>query len=370
MTAWQLIYVIGAAQALLLAAALWRRPTDCHANRFLAGWMLLVCVDLCVRAWAQVDHSLTTFRLMRLVSLFPFLHASAFYLYVRTLISGQSLRWRDLRHTAGFAVALLASIQLLSMDAQSLRLVPPGQSLGFWRFGLWSDFFLFGYSLSYVSYAVATVLRRRRELRQTQSDHSPEALRWLMVVAASQCVIWLVALLQALLPNRWLANEAIYVAVAAWVLLAGYMSLLNSAAALASDAEDVKGAEDNSEDRPASDTAEDDQRFDDVAQRLEQLMAEGIYRQTALSIGQLAKRSGYPEYLVSAVINRRFGCPFWDYVNRHRVEAAKAHLLDPADTRTALEIAYDCGFSSKSTFNAAFKRFAGQTPSQCRRQIR
>ncbi|NUO71735.1 MAG: helix-turn-helix transcriptional regulator, partial [Frateuria sp.] len=88
-----------------------------------------------------------------------------------------------------------------------------------------------------------------------------------------------------------------------------------------------------------------------------------LYLEPALTIGQVAKRSGYPEYLVSAVINRRMGGSFWEYVNRLRVEAARERLADPADARTVLDIAYACGFTSKSTFNAAFKRQVGQTPS-------
>ena len=88
--------------------------------------------------------------------------------------------------------------------------------------------------------------------------------------------------------------------------------------------------------------------------------------QPALTIGQVAKRSGYPEYLVSAVINRRLGGNFWEYVNRLRIEAACAALADPADSRSVLEIAYDAGFTSKSTFNAAFKRLTGKTPSAFR----
>jgi AraC-like DNA-binding protein len=86
-----------------------------------------------------------------------------------------------------------------------------------------------------------------------------------------------------------------------------------------------------------------------------------------LTIGQVARRSGYPEYLVSAVINRRFGGTFWDYINRLRVEAARACLADAGDTRGILDIAYACGFTSKSTFNAAFKRQIGDTPSAYRK---
>jgi AraC-like DNA-binding protein len=174
--------------------------------------------------------------------------------------------------------------------------------------------------------------------------------------------------------------------VAGWVLLVGYFSLLHGAELAGisptSDNFDV-GIEASAQppeaplipapradpaDQPRSaDDAVEDPRSDAVAGRLQELMQEQfLYREPTLSIARLARRSGYPEYLVSAVINRRFGCPFWDYVNRHRVDEARRCLRDPSDSRTALDIAYACGFTSKSTFNAAFKRFAGETPSACR----
>jgi AraC-like DNA-binding protein len=116
----------------------------------------------------------------------------------------------------------------------------------------------------------------------------------------------------------------------------------------------------------------DDARYDAVQARVTALMegATPLYLEPALTIGQVAKRSGYPEYLVSAVINRRFGGTFWDYINRLRVEAVRACLADIDDTRSILDIAYACGFTSKSTFNAAFKRQVGDTPSSYRKAVR
>lgn len=116
-------------------------------------------------------------------------------------------------------------------------------------------------------------------------------------------------------------------------------------------------------------SAQDDARFTAVEARLSQFMdgTEALYFEPALTIGQVAKRSGYPEYLVSAVINRRLGGSFWDYINRLRIEAARVRLADTNDTRTILDIAYACGFTSKSTFNAAFKKQVGETPSTYRK---
>lgn len=59
---------------------------------------------------------------------------------------------------------------------------------------------------------------------------------------------------------------------------------------------------------------------------------------------------------------------FFDFVNSYRVEAAKALIKTEEINRkyTIEYIAAKSGFNSKSTFNAAFKKFTGMTPSQFR----
>lgn len=380
MNTWSLIYTVGAVQGLLLAPALWRRRPG---ERLLAGWMLLIALDLGVRVWAMLEPGAPSLRALRVVALFPFLHASLFYLYVRGVVRAGALGWGDLRHALGFAAGLLLIVDLLFLPSaeflQAVRALHEGEHRAR---AMLINLALFGLSLSYVAAAVMMVLRHRRQLRATRSDGDPEALRWLLWVAAWQCLIWATALGQWLLPVPWLKYQLIYVAVAAFVLAVGYRSLLlpseTTAHAFAErGTPPIRAAstDDVADDAPEAATgiADDsapqllDPRFDEVAQRLLVLFEQAhLYRQPALSIAQVAKRSGYPEYLVSAVINRRFGQPFWEWVNAYRVREAQARLLDPMEQRSALDIAFEVGFTSKSTFNAAFKRLLGETPSQCR----
>ncbi len=69
---------------------------------------------------------------------------------------------------------------------------------------------------------------------------------------------------------------------------------------------------------------------------------------------------------ISRVINEKTGMHFYDFINRYRVEEAK-RLLEESTLRegfTILDIAYEVGFNSKSSFNSAFKKINGITPSQ------
>src|SRR5690606_17772434 len=133
MQAWVIIYAIAAAQAVLLAAALWKRPANAAANHVLAAWTGLVGVDLAVKA-AHLAASDDRWSLAyAVVGLFPFLHASLFYLYVRVLTTGRAFSARDLVHLAGFALAFAMAF-------------PQLVATGDWRpHGIGYALFLYGY---------------------------------------------------------------------------------------------------------------------------------------------------------------------------------------------------------------------------------
>lgn len=362
MKPWVVIYAIGAAQAVLLALALMRQP----ANRMLAVWLALIALDLAVKALYLVDFAPGLFKAYRFVALFPFLYGFLFYLYVRALTTGRGFGGRDLVHLAGFALALALTFRVFLLDPAQTAASSARLAAGDWSPPVgWYDKLLFGYSLSYVVAALVRLQHYRQRLRQRRSDADRRSLRWIWAMAIAQLVVWCIAATHWLVRTPGVDYFLIYGAVAAWVCMVGWFSLGQPPVA---DDDDPSQADAE----PAQDAApvpEDDPRFPEVEARLSQLMTnEALYREPALTIGQLAKRSGYPEYLVSAVINRRFGDNFWEYINRQRVEAARACLAEPGDTRTILEIAYASGFTSKSTFNAAFKRQAGQTPSSYRQQ--
>ncbi|HVJ63345.1 MAG TPA: helix-turn-helix transcriptional regulator [Tahibacter sp.] len=364
MNTWSIVYSIGASQAALLAFALWRRPLNAEANRVLAAWIALIGIDLVVKAAYFHAPGPALFKPFRFVGLFPFLYGAFFYVYVRVLTQARPVGWRDAKHLAGFVLMLIASAELLLLSQAQLESYFARRAVGELTAGRWwYDVALYAYSLSYIGAALVQVRRYRRGLLARRSDADAMSLRWIDAMAVSQIVIWCIATIHWLVRSDWINYPLIYGAVVAWVFVVGYLSL-NQSVVPATPPPEPRAAEAAADDAPL-----DDARSAAVEARLAQLMAtDALYREPALTIGQLARRSGYPEYLVSAVINRRCDGNFWEYINRLRIDAVRVHLADTNDARTILDIAYDCGFTSKSTFNAAFKRQSGLTPSAYRQR--
>ena len=86
-----------------------------------------------------------------------------------------------------------------------------------------------------------------------------------------------------------------------------------------------------------------------------------------LSLISLATSLDVNPKTLSFVINEHIQKNFNDYINDWRIEEVKERLNDTSnDHLKMLTIAFDCGFNSKSTFNLAFKKSTGLSPSEFR----
>lgn len=89
-----------------------------------------------------------------------------------------------------------------------------------------------------------------------------------------------------------------------------------------------------------------------------------------LTIAKLASRLKIPEHRLRHLINQHMGYRnFADFLNHHRIQAAKTRLSDLNDRNTpVLTVAMDMGYGSLGPFNRAFKERTGLTPTEFRMQ--
>ncbi len=110
------------------------------------------------------------------------------------------------------------------------------------------------------------------------------------------------------------------------------------------------------------------ERRDAVLERLDAIMKEDKpYLQPALTLAELAATVNVSAHHLSQVLNEGAGRTFHEYLGRHRVEEAMRLLSGPdRDTLRIEDIAARVGYYSKSSFNTAFRKIAGVTPSRYR----
>lgn len=90
---------------------------------------------------------------------------------------------------------------------------------------------------------------------------------------------------------------------------------------------------------------------------------ERPYLNPGLKITDLAQQMHMPSHHLSQILNESIRLNFNDFVNAYRVGEAQRRLKNERYRHLSIEaLGMDCGFSSKTTFNRAFKKITGETP--------
>ncbi|MBW6535699.1 MAG: helix-turn-helix domain-containing protein [Mariniphaga sp.] len=103
------------------------------------------------------------------------------------------------------------------------------------------------------------------------------------------------------------------------------------------------------------------------------LETEKCYLDVDLTINSLAKRIHSNREYLSRTIHYFFEKSYTDLINEYRVKEATRLLVNISNgTQTKLnmlEVAHASGFKSTSTFNPAFKKVMGVTPSEYKKRM-
>jgi len=112
----------------------------------------------------------------------------------------------------------------------------------------------------------------------------------------------------------------------------------------------------------------DPDKADEVMKKVVYLFdVEKVFRKEDISLQSLSRELSIPSYQLSWIINKKMNVTFSELVNSYRVEEVKKRLASPYDRdRSILDIAFEAGFNTKTSFNRVFKKFTRMTPSQYR----
>lgn len=112
----------------------------------------------------------------------------------------------------------------------------------------------------------------------------------------------------------------------------------------------------------------DIQKFNKIKSQIEK---QELFTNPKLNLRTLALELGVKEKELSRLINECGKVNFYQFVNEYRIEKFKQLIQSSKfDQFTLLGLATEAGFSSKSTFYAAFKRFEGMSPKQYEKSVK
>ncbi|PKL35695.1 MAG: AraC family transcriptional regulator [Spirochaetae bacterium HGW-Spirochaetae-1] len=105
-----------------------------------------------------------------------------------------------------------------------------------------------------------------------------------------------------------------------------------------------------------------------IHEGLDNLMREDkLFLDCEISLSSVARRLSLTPHQLSEFLNEHKGSGFHDCINRYRIEEAQKLLMEHREA-SVTSICYRVGFNSKSSFNTAFKKITGKTPTEFRQR--
>jgi AraC-like DNA-binding protein len=103
----------------------------------------------------------------------------------------------------------------------------------------------------------------------------------------------------------------------------------------------------------------------EFVEKLESVIeSEKPYLAEKLTVAELSEQTKIPTRQLSQILNKQYNQNFFDYINTLRIHEFNRRKKQGVNQQfTILSIAYECGFSSKSAFNRAYKKHLGVPPS-------
>ena len=342
-------------------------------NYMLAAYLLLFSLDTLNQFFTYYLFPLSPIAGM-LISLSVYMMMPALYLFVKSSI------FRDFRLTPGSLFHLLPYI-LINI------LLIPGYFLVHLRGNFTPEYaaefsgsqaLMLAYILVYVQIAIYAVLilselrNYRQLLIENYSNPNMGNHRWLLQFIMLVLVLYFIGLVKNVL--RFSSSEIIfnYAAImvvigilifVSWVLL---KSLKHPGVftGIYSDMQLVQ----KMLKEPESSIKLSGESLQLIKKIKDHMVEEEPYLDSSLSMQELAGQVNMKVKDLSLLINHTLNQHFFDFVNQYRINKASEILSNPENKQvTVLEVLYEVGFNSKSSFNTTFKKLTGQTPTQFRK---
>jgi len=348
-----MLYLAGVGLAFFLSLLLVTKRNKSTADRILACWLLLNTAHLLL-FYFQITRQYPQF--LGLNMPMPLAQGPFLYLYTRALTNHNVSPRAMILHFLPAFTLLLWMIPFILLSSAEKQLVYDNRGAGFEVFNAVKYWTIIASGITYVALTYLLLRKHRRSIANEFSNTDKINLAWLQYLLYGIGAIWLCVL--------FLNETAVYTAAVLFVAFIGYfgirqVGIFHSAESKPSEPEDSE----KRKYQKSGLTAE-------VSERLHYALADlmnrdKVFRESELSLNDLASRLHAPANYLSQVINEREGKTFYDYINTLRIEEFKRLAATPDSRKyTLLGLAQECGFNSKSSFNRYFKKVTGTSPSQ------
>ncbi|MBF7090319.1 AraC family transcriptional regulator [Flavobacterium sp. ALJ2] len=345
------------------------------SNYLFATFLLLTAIDTSQTLFNLMVDGPSNFGMLR--GLFAFLQIPVFYLYVLSVCySDFKLKPKYILHLLPFLIANAILIPRFYAvdDASKINFIKNYQNMVEIQF----NHILIHVQLIVYIIAVFMVLRKAKKLYlENYAGTSISSYNWLFQFTVVLTILYSVALLKNIFKfsdypyiSEWIKIGLLVfqLFIICWYLLKALNnpSLFRNIDSRLKLVSDIVLEEKNKKQLVVS-----EKEYNEDLLKLQQYMdEEKPFLDPSLTIQDISKGIAIPVRDLSLLINHKLDQHFYDFINTYRIESAMDILKDVTKSKvTVLEILYDVGFNSKSSFNTAFKKHTGFTPTDYRKTL-
>lgn len=366
-----ILTVISLFISLFLSFFLFTVKTKYKISNYLFGAFLMVtAIDISWPLFEIVSDGPSNLGMLR--NTLSFLQIPVFYLYVLSVCySDFKLRPKYILHLLPFLIATVVLLPRFYMVdvASKINFIMHRQS----RIELQFNHILFHLQTVVYFAAVFMLLRKTKKLYlENNAGESINSYNWLFHFTSILSILYLIAILKNIFKfsdyeyiSEWIKIGILVLNlfVICWYL---YKALNHPDLFRNIDSKLKLVADIILE--PAT---ENKKEYNAGLSKLQQYMVEEKpFLNPSLTIQDVAAAIQIPVRDLSLLINHKLEQHFYDFVNTYRIENAMDILRDTTKNKvTILEILYEVGFNSKSSFNTAFKKHTGNTPTSYRKNL-
>lgn len=271
----------------------------------------------------------------------------------------------------GPLVVILAMIPfILSMSAeQKLALADPAtRDPALWQIAKFTCLFtataFIVFTYSYLFAALKLHSKHRKQLMDKYSAIEKRSMDWFRGILILWGLAWLIYAVNyaaTFLGIKLFGLGVLLPVFELFILIAFTHLALNQSELSKSEKVNHNQERANSEDVKTRTAVISPAKMEQIASKLSLTMTEKeLFKDEDLSLNSLSNSISVSENYISETLSQFLNTNFFQFVNNYRVEEAKK-LLTSTDMLVST-IAYEVGFKSKSTFNSAFKKIVGTTP--------
>lgn len=366
------IYSCMIGMAVIALLEVFKKPKE-RQNFFLKALLLLLLIHLAGELFIYSGAYVYAPALAGAQLPFRILLGPALYFYAHACMSPDKAIGKRM-----FALALSGPVAVLLVMLPFIFMITPEEKLALanpvtrdpelWQIALFTcllaTILFMVYTALFLIAAFKVHNSHRQQLMERFSDIGQRSLDWLRPVLIIWGIAWLMYAVEfslGALGFYWFGSGVILPIIEAFALAIFIQQALNQKVLHQSE----KNMPRSIQPRAALLSVE---KMQSIASKLEGVMKEDkLFLQDNLSLNKLSESVSETENYISETLSKFLNTNFFQFVNSFRVEEAKKALQDSDKLITS--IAYDVGFNSKSTFNTAFKKIVGYSPSAYRNSL-